>query len=344
MVGKSLAVKHRPQKFSDLTEQSLIVTILENMCKGGSELTNRNFLFIGPAGTGKTTSARIVGRMLNNGEDYAIEIDAASNGGVEDVRDIVKQAKTYPTVGKYKIFILDECHTFSDKAWQALLLVLEEQPARTVFIFCTTNPEKIPETILSRIQTFQLSKISTQGIYSRLQHIIEQEKSEGRLIEADDAAIMFISKLANGGMRSAITMVDKALAYNHVLSMENISSALNLPAYDDYFILLMAIAKKDNVTLAKLVHDVYNSGVNFVTWFERFHQFVINIVKFIFLKDITMTMIPSHYLEKIEHYNESHSTLCLRLADRLLKMNHQLKTTSYQQELVLTYLSHTPQR
>lgn len=338
----NLATKHRPKTFDEVCEQELIVTILTKMCQG--VLQNRNFLFIGPAGTGKTTLARIVGRMLNDGEDYAIEIDAASHGGVEDVRDLVKQAQTYPVVGKYKIFILDECHAFSDKAWQAMLKVLEEQPAKSIFIFCTTNPEKIPATIISRIQTFQLSKISLKGIYERLMFVIKSEISEGRSIEYTPDSVMFIAKLANGGMRDALTTLDKALAFSETLSMDNLSKALNLPAYDDYFELLMAIAKKDNIRITEIVHRVYNSGVNFTNWFERFHQFVINIVKFVFLKDISMTMIPSHYLEKISKYNESHSTLCLRLANKLVRLNHELKTTNYQQELVLTHLCFTSQK
>ena len=338
----NLATKYRPSEFSDVIEQNLIVTILSNMCQGA--LQNRNFLFIGPAGCGKTTLARIVGRMLNDGQDHAIEIDAASHGGVEDVRDLIRQAQSYPVIGKYKIFILDEAHSFSDKAWQAFLKTLEEMPAKSVFMFCTTNPEKIPATIISRIQTFQLSKISTEGIYERLKYVIDSEVKEGRSVSYKTDALMFLAKYANGGMRDALTNLDKILAYDSELSMDNITKALNLPAYDDYFALLMAIAKKSNIQITEIIHKVYNSGVNFVNWFERFHQFVMNIVKFIFLKDINMTMIPSHYLEKMSNYDESHSTLCLRLANRLVKLNQELKSTSYQQELVLTYLCSVPER
>lgn len=335
-MSTSLAVKYRPQSFEDMVEQTLIVDILKNMCTG--ELQNRNFLFVGPAGTGKTTLARIIGKILNDGVDYANEIDAASYSGVEAVRSIVRQAHTYPVVGNYKVFICDECHSFSQAAWQCFLRVLEEQPAKTVFVFCTTNPEKIPATIISRVQTFQLSKISLKGVHERLLSVVKAEIEEGRNIEYVDDAILYIAKLANGGLRDALTLLDKSLSYSNILSMENIQSALNLPAYDDYFILLSAISKKNNLEITQILHRVYNSGVNFVNWFELFHQFVINIVKFIFLKDISMTMIPSHYISKIEKYNESHSIVCLKLANRLVKMNQELKYTSYQQELALTYL------
>ena len=191
----TLANKHRPKSFDDVVEQSLIVNILKNICK--SELSNRNFLLIGPAGTGKTTLARIIGNTLNEGECDPIEIDAASNSGVDAMRDIVQQAHSYPIGHKFKIFIIDECHSLSSAAWQSLLKVLEESPARSVFVFCTTNPEKIPKTILSRVQTFQLSKISLEGIYNRLIFVLKEEIAKGNNITYNGEGVMFIAKLAN---------------------------------------------------------------------------------------------------------------------------------------------------
>jgi len=332
----SLATKYRPKSFTDVVEQSLIVDMLSNICKG--ELTNRNFLFIGPAGCGKTTLGRIVGNVLNNNTGEPIEIDAASHSGVDKMRDIIQQARTYPIGCTYKIFIIDECHSLSSQAWQALLKTLEESPAKSVFIFCTTNPEKIPATILSRVQTFQLSKISLDSICSRLTYVLDSEIAEGKDIVYEKEAVNYIAKLANGGMRDALTLLDKALAYSNNISSQTLSKALGLPNYDDYFMLLSAIAKRDNVTITQVVDDVYNSGVNFVKWFENFHSFVINIVKYIFLQDINKTMIPSHYSDKISKYTTAHSNICLKLANTLIKLNQELKSTNYQQEITLTYL------
>lgn len=332
----SLATKYRPTTFSDVVEQSLIVDMLSNICKG--ELTNRNFLLIGPAGCGKTTLGRIVGNVLNNNVGEPIEIDAASHSGVDKMRDIIQQARTYPIGCTYKIFIVDECHSLSSQAWQALLKTLEESPAKSVFIFCTTNPEKIPATILSRVQTFQLSKISLESICNRLIHVLDAEIAEGRTITYEPEAVNYIAKLANGGMRDALTLLDKALAYSDNISSQTLSQALGLPNYDDYFILLSAVAKKDNETITNVVHTVYNSGVNFVKWFESFHSFVINIVKYIFLQDINKTMIPGHYADKIANYTTAHSNICLKLANTLIKLNQELKATNYQQEIALTYL------
>lgn len=213
------------------------------MCES-DELTNRNFLLIGPAGCGKTTSSRIVANMLNNGEGEPIEVDAASHSGVDAMRDIIQQARTYPVGCKYKVFIIDEVHSISAAGWQVLLKTLEENPAKSVFLLCTTNPEKIPATILSRVQTFQLSKISLEGINKRLTYILDQEKIEGRNIEYEPEAVNYIAKLANGGMRDAITLLDKALAFSENVTSDNVYKALNLPSYDDYFVLLNAIAKR----------------------------------------------------------------------------------------------------
>lgn len=337
----NLANKYRPATFEDMTEQTLIVEMLQSMCRE-EPLKIRNFLLVGPAGVGKTTSARILANMINDGKGSPIEIDAASNNGIDTVREIIQQAKQYPIGSKYKVFICDEVHAFSSAAWQSMLKVLEEGPARTVFLLCTTNPEKIPDTILSRVQTFQLSKISLRGIHDRLVTIIQKENEEGQGITYVDDAVNFIAKLANGGMRNAITLLDKALSYSKDLTSENLMKSLNLPEYDDYFSLLTAYAKKDNASIAKLVNDVYNSGVNFTKWFEGFHAFVMNIVKYIFLQDINATMIPSHYSDKISKYGMAHSAICLKLAHRLISLNQELKTTQYLQEVALTYLCSVP--
>lgn len=235
-------------------------------------------------------------------------------------------------------FVTGNCHALSSAAWQSVLKTLEESPAKSVFFFATTNPEKIPATILSRVQTFQLSKISLDGIVKRLKYVCDAEIAEGRNITYTDDALYFLGKLANGGMRDALTTLDKALAFSSDITIENLSKSLNLPNYDDYFTLLGAYAKKDNAAITRLIDQVYNSGVNFIRWFEGFHSFVINVTKFIFLKDINVTVIPSYYQEKISTYNVKHSVICLRLANKLLSLISDLKSTQYLQEVALTYL------
>ena len=292
--------------------------------------------------THNTTTARIIANALNDGKGEPIEIDAASHSGVDSMRNIMAQARVYPVGSIYKVFIIDEVHALSPAAWASALLTIEEQPAMSVFCWCTTNPEKIPSTILSRVQTFQLSKISLEGINNRLKYIIEQENKEGRGITYDEDAILFIAKSANGGMRDAITLLDKALAFSKDITMQSLEKSLGLPNYDDYFSLLNSIAKKDNGKIVEIINSVYNSGVNFAKWFDGFFSFVTNIVKFIYLQDIQQTMIPSIYYDKIKNYSTAHSALCLKLSNKLVKMNNELKTTQYLQELAISYLCTAP--
>ena len=139
-------------------------------------------------------------------------------------------------------------------------------------------------------------------------------------------------------MRDALTLLDKALVYSETVSMKNLAEALNLPNYDMYFELLNACAKKDNKRITEIIDQTYNSGVNFVKWFEGFHQFLINIVKYILLKDINMTTIPSYYSDKVSAYSEAHMVVALKLSNKILELTHELKSTQYLQEVALTYL------
>ena len=343
---ENLATKYRPKTFEDVTEQTAVATILKKICET-EPLTIRNFLLIGPAGTGKTTQARIIAKMLNGPDYEPIEIDAASHGGVNDIREIVDQARAYPIGYKYKVFIIDEVHSVSTAGFQAFLKTLEENPAASIFIMATTNPEKIPATILSRVQTFQLSKISLEGINKRLLYIIEQENKERAangetLITYESDAVNYIAKMANGGMRDSITSLDKVLAYSSNITSESIRIALGLPNYDDYFLFLNYLVKKDNKGIIELINRVYNSGVNYVKWFDGFLSFISNIVKYIYMKDINATMIPSHYQDKIAGYGINHAALCLKLANKLVKLNQELRTTQYLQELTIAHLCSVP--
>lgn len=169
----ALAIKYRPAKFDEVVEQSATKVILKQQLESG-EVKNA-YLFCGSAGCGKTTCARIFANEINKGKGSPIELDAASNNSVDDVREIIQQAKTTSLDSEYKVFIMDEVHALSGQAWQAMLKVLEEPPIKSIFIMCTTNPEKIPKTILSRVQRFDFQRLSNKGIYDRLVDIINKE-------------------------------------------------------------------------------------------------------------------------------------------------------------------------
>ena len=333
----NLANKYRPSTWDDVCEQSVVTTMLRNICEA-DEIVNRNFLLIGPAGTGKTSLARVMAHSLNGQNIEPIEVDGASNNGIDSIRNLIQQAVQYPIGCKWKIIVVDECHALTSASWQALLKTLEENPAKTIWIFCTTNPEKIPATILSRVQVFQLSKISLDGIVKRLKYVLQSEIKCGRIISYNDDAITYIAKLAKGGMRDALTLTDKVLTYSSDITISNVEEALNLPNFDEYFALLAAYSKRDNESIVEIVDGAYNSGLNFVTWFENFHSFVINILKYIFTHNISLTTIPPQYEAKLSGYTTTHATVCLRLANTLIELNSKLKTTNYQTEVAYTYL------
>jgi DNA polymerase-3 subunit gamma/tau len=332
----SLANDYRPSSFDDVVEQDVVVNILKNICS--KELQNRNFLLIGSQGIGKTTLARIMNTALNDGACEPIELDGASNNGIDDIRSIIEDARQYPIHGKYKVFIIDECQALSSAAWGSALKLLEESPARSVFILCTTNPEKIPKTIISRVQVFRLSKISTKGIYDRLHHVVQSEIEKGRDIIYEPHGLVYIAKMANGGMRDALTLLDKCLAYSNEISSDSVVKALGLPSFDDYFNLLGYMSKRNIEGMIQLIDDVYNSGVNFVTWFEGFNSFLANVIKYCFMRDITKTSIPASYCEKMAKYTEAHAKVCMIHASAVSKLIPELRRTSYQQETAVIYL------
>lgn len=230
-------------------------------------------------------------------------------------------------------FVTGNCHSLSNAAWQSLLKVLEESPAKSVFIFCTTNPEKIPDTIISRLQVFRLSKISLDGIFNRLKYILDKEQ-----IQYDEDAVMLIAKLSGGGMRDAITMLDKSLSYSSELTSNSVELALNLPNYNDFFNLLGAYAKHDNASVTSILTSVYESDSNFMNWIEAFQAFVINVMKYVYLRDINKTSIPEHYNDKLSVYSDAHAFVCLKLSNVLLQMLKDIKDSRYQLEIALSYL------
>ena len=279
MATKSLAVKYRPKTWEDVTEQGSTKIILQQQLQSG-EVKNA-YLFCGPAGCGKTTCARIFANDINKGEGNPIELDSASNNGVDDVREIIQQAKTQSLSSKYKIFIIDECHALSNSAWQAMLKIIEEPPAKSIFIFCTTDPQKIPKTILSRVQRYDFQRISQTGIVHRLKHILHDEDIyvTAKEIETISPSVEYIAKIADGGMRDAITLLDKCLAYSHILTLENVVTALGTTDYDTMFKFTdYLIDSKVKLALA-LIEDIHSLGKDLKTFVRQYIQFLLDLSK-----------------------------------------------------------------
>lgn len=283
---ESLAVKYRPTTFEDVVEQSATKVILQQQLTSG-DIKNA-YLFCGGAGTGKTTCARIFANEINEHKGSPIELDAASNNSVDDVRNIIQQAKTASMDSKYKVFIMDEVHALSNSAWQAMLKMLEEPPMRTVFIMCTTDPQKIPKTILSRVQRFDFQRISQLGIETRLMWILDTEGIESETLEA----IQYIAKIAQGGMRDAITLLDKCLAYSEELTMDNVLKALGIADYDSMMTFIGAYADADISSGIDVLNKVYMSGKDLKQFIKSVTEFTLDIYKYKNLVDFKYLNCP----------------------------------------------------
>lgn len=298
MAKTPLAVKYRPKTFEDMTEQSAIKDILENQIK--TKTFQHGYLFTGPAGTGKTTSARIFANMINDGKGNPIEVDAASNSGVDNIRGIIEDAKRKPLDAEYKIFIIDECHSLSSGAWQALLKTLEESPKYAIFILCTTNPEKIPATILSRVQQYQFQKISNEGIFTRLYTIMDEEGYADCDKVIDEDSLRYIAKVANGGMRDAITLLDKCLSLSSDLTMENVLKTIGAEDYDTFIQMCYALVNKDGTSGVQIVEDIYNSGKDVKLFMKEFAKFILEVEKYCLFKNFNYISLPNMMEPELE--------------------------------------------
>lgn len=329
MASESLAVKYRPKTFEDMTEQNAIKNILENQIR--TKTFQHGYLFTGPAGTGKTTSARIFANMINDGKGNPIEVDAASNSGVDNVRQIIDDAKRKPLDAEYKIFIVDECHSLSNGAWQALLKTLEEPPKFTIFIFCTTDPQKVPATILSRVQRYNFQKISNEGIVKRLEDICIHENSQdyddpdlrdiGDIIRYPEA-LEYIAKVCNGGMRDAITLLDKCLSLSHDLTLENVLKTVGGEDYTTFITFLSALEGKVKVSAIRIIETVYNAGKDVKQFMKDFAKFVLEVEKYAIYKNFDYISLPNTLENELEQLIDKS---LFDIMDFVVSLNNQIK-------------------
>ena len=254
---QALYRKYRPQTFTDIVGQNHIVSVLKNAID--KDQISHAYLFYGSRGTGKTSIAKIFANEVNGNEEYQkenvdiIEIDAASNNGVDEVRDIKEAIKFLPTEGKYKVYIIDEVHMLTTAAFNALLKTLEEPPAHVIFILATTEIHKIPATILSRCQRFEFKNLSQEQLIDRLKYISE---NEGIVIE--DAAIEKIATLAKGGLRDAISILDQVSNYSEKITLDHILEVTSSISEDDILEFYRSLLQGD-VTKSLLTYNNFVS-------------------------------------------------------------------------------------
>lgn len=281
-----LARKYRPQNFSEVIGQQPIITTLKNAIL--MQKTAHAYLFCGCRGTGKTTLARLLAKSLNcsNCADVepcnkcpscqditesrsldVLEIDGASHRGIEDIRQINETVGFTPTNGKYKIYLIDEVHMLTKEAFNALLKTLEDPPKHVKFLFATTEPHKIPSTILSRCQRLNLSRISVDLLSSHLKKIADNLK-----IEVEPAGIKLIAELSEGSGRDALSLLDHVMAYQSSsapITLAMIREVLGLPDKNIFFELDEAGSKKNYAKAFEISQYIFNSGKNISFFLEE---------------------------------------------------------------------------
>lgn len=265
----------RPQLFSDIVGQEHISRTLQNAIK--ADRTAHAYLFCGPRGTGKTTTAKVMAKALNclNGPGAepcnecenckrvtagnsmdVMEIDAASNRGIDEIRDLREKVKFAPTEGKYRIYIIDEVHMLTTEAFNALLKTLEEPPAHVIFILATTEPHKLPLTILSRCQRFDFRRIGIMDIVARLQTVVSELD-----VIADEEALGLIARMAEGGMRDALSVLDQCISFGgQKISVADVNDVLGTVNIDILIKMTEFFCEKETTGALKLVDDLVRLG------------------------------------------------------------------------------------
>lgn len=283
----------RPQRFDEIVGQQVITTTLKNALI--SNQTSHAYLFTGPRGTGKTSAAKIFAKAINchflkdgepcnecetckeitNGQlNDVIEIDAASNNGVEEIRDIRDKAKYAPTIADYKVYIIDEVHMLSTGAFNALLKTLEEPPANVVFILATTEPHKIPLTIISRTQRFDFRRISADQSFERMKYILGEKH-----VEYDEQALWVIARAAEGGMRDALSILDQVISFsNNKVEIENallVTGSVTKGLLHQY---VTQITDHDGAHALETMQNIMNEGKDGQRFIEDLISFIRDIL------------------------------------------------------------------
>ena len=323
--SKVLALKYRPQKFEDLIGHEEVATTIFNSIKMNK--SPNAYLFTGIRGVGKTTFARIVAKALNceNGIEKmcekkcshcdsitnsnhidVLEMDAASKTGVDDVRELIEFSRYAPSIAKFKVFIIDEVHMLSKQAFNALLKTLEEPPPYLKFIFATTEVKKIPITVISRCQRYDLSRVKSEELFQYLKKISKIEEKN-----VDDSALKLIVKISEGSVRDSLSLLDRAIISNNDdrLSLENVQKIFGYVDKSSYIDLLELIFKGDEELVLKHYRNLYDSGVepnNFLNEFLEILYYIKNISN-IKIEGTNFSLNDNDY-KKISHVSKNIKT------------------------------------
>ena len=335
--------KYRPSKFSEVSGQKYIIEILKNAIK--TQNISHAYLFSGPRGTGKTSVAKIFAKSVNcldpqDGEMCEkcsvckaikendidiIEIDAASNNGVDEIREIRNNVKLLPSVGKYKIYIIDEVHMLSIGAFNALLKTLEEPPQHVIFILATTELQKIPLTIISRCQKFDFKKLTQSEIEEKLNEILKLEK---RKIPSD--VIKLISEISDGGLRDAINLLDQIITMKKddvtIDDIYNLNGEISNTELEQLF---DNIISKNIPEILKSVEKYYDCGKNIYSIIEK----LIILIRNININNNVNNYFSKEKLEMLNKYSDISNEMSNYLANKLMNLSNEIRKTDNQKLL-----------
>ena len=332
---QALYRKYRPIDFSDVVGQDIIVKTLLNSLKLGN--INHAYLFTGPRGTGKTSIAKILAKSvncenlvdgvacnkcvnctqnINKNHVDVIEIDAASNNGVDEIRELRNKVNLVPSLGKYKIYIIDEVHMLTTGAFNALLKTLEEPPKHAIFILATTEPQKIPLTILSRCQRFDFKKISNNYIFKRLKDICNKES-----IKITDDSIREIARLADGGMRDSLSILDQVSSFTqNEITVEDVHLINGTLTQEELSKFAIEILNKNVYEVLTKIDNFDETGKNFTKILEELILFFKNVL---IVEEAPQYLIDSNYDTEV-YKNMSGILSKLELIDLIDTMNQNL--------------------
>ena len=343
----SLYRKYRPKNFSEVVGQEVVVTILKNSIKNNK--IGHAYIFSGPRGTGKTSIAKIFSKAVNclsnndgdlcgkcevckvnlDDEIDIIEIDAASNNGVDEIREIRNNVKLLPAHLKYKVYIIDEVHMLSISAFNALLKTLEEPPENIIFILATTEFNKIPATVVSRCQKFDFKKLTVGQIKNRLEHIIKLENKS-----IDESVINLISSISDGGMRDAINILDQVISLQKDnVTTEDVYNLIGGISDEELFDFLNMITNSDIKSIINKISEFYESGKNFINICERLQLIIRNII----IYDNTNNYFDKTYENKLNKFSKVNMDSLLKLSEIFFDLINNLKKTTNQKIIMEIY-------
>lgn len=313
MAYKTLYRVYRPQKFEDVAGQEHIITTLRHAVEENK--IAHAYLFCGPRGTGKTTIAKLLAKAINctgnlkpcdecencqeitqGNHPDVIEIDAASNNGVDEVRSLIEKVKYAPTQGRFKVYIIDEVHMMSIGAFNALLKTLEEPPAHVVFILATTEPHKILPTIISRCQRFDFTKLTLKDIVARMKIVVKEEN-----YKCDNEALEMIAKLADGGMRDALSILEQCLAFNDQhLTVQDVNHIYGIVSLENKIDFMKTLLTKDMKKSLATLEDMKMNGIDI----KRLTLDLVDILKDIIIyrnthDEMVLFVLSKYYLDMI---------------------------------------------